>query len=228
MKTLTNSLSAMLALSLGLGLFFVREANAVTVTASPTSCASVAGIGTVNWANPARAISSNNSFATATVDGTTSRYLRCTGYNFAIPTGATINGVTVRVERRSNRITDGGSKDAAMRLVKAGVIGATDRSTATLYTTTDVIEAHGGAADLWGTTWTAAEINAASFGAAFAATKASAAGPSHSVSVDHVQISVDYSYVPGTYSLTASPATCAWKISSQRSFSVSGSCGTNG
>ncbi len=211
MKTSMNTLRrrAWLALSLVVGLLFGHAASAITVTRSPTACASVAGIGTVAWSNPARAISNNNSFATATVDGTTSRYLRCTGYNFVIPTGATINGITVSVERRSNRITDGGSKDAAMRVVKAGVIGATDRSTATIYTTADVIEAHGGAADLWGDTWTPAQINAANFGAAFAATKANAAGASHTISVDHVQITIDYSFAPGSYSVTASPTNCA-------------------
>ncbi|MEK6662860.1 MAG: DUF6701 domain-containing protein [Pseudomonadota bacterium] len=211
MKTSMNTLRrrAWLALSLVVGLLFGHAASAITVTKSPTTCASVAGIGTVAWSNPPRAVSNNNSYATATVDGTTTRYLQCTGYSFAIPTGATINGITVSVERRSNRVTDGGSKDAAMRVVKAGVIGATDRSTATTYTTADVIEAHGGAADLWGTTWTAAEINAANFGAAFAATKANLAGASHTISVDHVQITIDYSFAPGSYSVTASPTNCA-------------------
>ena len=164
-----------------------------SLSASPATCTSVlVGIGTVNWANPTQAISSNNSYATASVDGTTTRYLQCTGYNFVIPTGATINGITVNVERRSSSVANGGSRDAAMRVVKAGVIGTTDRSTATIYTTADVIEAHGGATDLWGTTWTPAQINAANFGAAFAATKASAAGAAHSVSVDHVSITVTF------------------------------------
>lgn len=193
---------------LSTGLLLSNTASAITVTASPTTCASVVGIGTQAWSNPTRAISSNNSYATASVDGTTTRFLRCTGYSFAIPAGATINGITVSVERKSNRITNGGSRDAAMRVVKAGLIGSTDRSTATIYTTADVTEAHGGATDLWGETWTAADINAASFGAAFAATKASAAGSAHTVSVDHVRITVDYSIPPGTYSLTASPTTC--------------------
>ncbi|HEU0187968.1 MAG TPA: DUF6701 domain-containing protein [Gallionellaceae bacterium] len=184
-------------------------AHALTATASPTTCASVAGIGTVNWTNPARAVSSNNSYATASVDGTISRYLQCTGYNFAIPAGATINGITVNVERRSSSTANGGSRDAAMRLVKAGVIGATDRATATTYTTADVVQAHGGAADLWGAAWTPADINAANFGAAFAATKPNAAGAAQTVSVDHVQIVVDYTPSVIVVSVTASPTTCA-------------------
>jgi MSHA biogenesis protein MshQ len=169
-----------------------RAAEAKTVTASPTTCTSVAGIGTVAWTNPGRAVASDASYATASVDGTTTRFLQCTGYGFAIPASATINGITVNVTRRSNSTANGGSDDAAMRLVKAGVIGATDASTATVYTTADVIEAHGGATYLWGTTWTPADINAANFGAAFAATKASASGAAHTISVDYIQISVDY------------------------------------
>lgn len=194
---------------LGAGLLLSNAASAITVSSSPTVCASVASIGTVAWSNPTRALSSNNSYATASVDGTTTRFLRCTGYTFAIPAGATINGITVSVERRSNSTANGGSRDAAVRVVKAGVIGTADRSTTTTYTTADVIEAHGGAADLWGEAWTAEDINAASFGAAFAATKASAAGAAHTVRVDHVRITVDYSFLPGTYSVTASPTTCA-------------------
>lgn len=210
MSTLISSLRRRALLTLGLGLLLCGQiASAITVTASPTTCTSVVGIGTVNWTNPARAVASDGSYATAAVDGTTTRYLQCTGYGFAIPAAATITGITVNVERRSSSVANGGSQDAAMRIVKAGVIGTTDRSTATIYTTADVIEAHGGVADLWGDTWTAADINAATFGAAFAATKASAAGGGHTISVDHVQVTITYTLPPGGYSLSASPATCA-------------------
>jgi MSHA biogenesis protein MshQ len=146
----------------------------------------------VNWSNPTRAQTSDNSYATVSVDGTTSRYLYCTTYGFAIPTGSTIIGITVNVERNSSATANGGSNDAAVRLVKAGVIGSTDNSTATTYTTTDVIEAHGSSSDLWGLTWTAADINASNFGVAFAATKTNSAGSAHTVSVDTIEIIVTY------------------------------------
>jgi MSHA biogenesis protein MshQ len=167
-------------------------AAAVTVTASPTTCSNTTGVGTVVWGTPGNAVSTNASYATAVVDGSTSQYLLCTNYGFAIPVGAMITGVTVNVTRRSDSTSNGGSQDAAMRLVKAGTPGATDRSTTTVYTTADVVEAHGSAIDLWGTTWTPAEINAANFGAAFATTKASNGGAAHTVRVDHIQITVDY------------------------------------
>ncbi|MDO8988724.1 MAG: LamG-like jellyroll fold domain-containing protein [Sideroxyarcus sp.] len=173
------------------------SAMAATATASPATCASVVGIGSVDWSNSTQAVSSDNNRASASVDGSTTRFLRCTGYGFAIPAGATIDGITVNVERRSSRTDGGGSVDAAMRLVKAGVIGTTDHSTSTTYTTSDVVEAHGSASDLlWGTTWTAADINNTNFGAAFAATKASSSGNAHTISVDHIQIVVNYTPAP--------------------------------
>ena len=180
-----------------LGLFLVgaNAACALTQTRTPgtaANCISVAGIGTRSWSNPSRAIASDNSRASASVDGTTTRYLQCLNYGFTIPASATINGITASVERKSSRTSNGGSHDAAIRIVKGGAIGTTDRSTATIYTTSDVTEAHGSASDLWGLAWTAADINAASFGAAFAATKPLSAGNSHTISVDLIQITVDY------------------------------------
>lgn len=196
--------------ALGFLLFCTNTAYALTQTRLPTAaadCTSVAGIGTIAWGNPGRAISSNNSYATATVDGTTTRYLQCLRYGFTIPLTATIDGITVEAERRSNRITDGGSRDAAMRLVQGGTIGSTDRSTATTYTNGDVTEAHGGAGDLWGLTWTPADINAVNFGTAFAATKPSSAGNSHTISVDMLRITV--TYTPDTTPPTVSSLTRA-------------------
>jgi MSHA biogenesis protein MshQ len=80
-------------------------------------------------------------------------------------------------------------------LVKGGAPVGANRATATIYTTADVVEAHGGPADLWGTTWTPAEINAANFGAQFSATKPSGGGAAHTISVDHIFITVYY-FVP--------------------------------
>lgn len=189
------------------GALFGAQAQALTATASPSTCQSVNGIGSVGWSNPARAQASDNSRASATVDGTTTNWLQCSNYGFAIPTGSRIDGIVVNVERSSTRTDGGGSQDAGMRLVQAGSIGTTDRSTNTAYTTSDVVEAHGGVADLWGATWTAAQINASGFGAAFAATKPSSSGNAHSVRVDHLQIVVYYTPAPRVVSIArASPS----------------------
>ena len=204
--------------------FVSFTANAATQTRTPTSCVNDASIGTVNWTNPGNALSSNGAYATAGVagGGTTTRYLQCIGYGFALPPNATINGITVSVERRSSSAAAGGSQDAAVRIVQGGAIGADDRSTTTVYTTADVTEAHGGATDLWGLAWTSGDINASDFGAAIAAKKNSAGGGTHTLSVDVISITVDYT--PDTTSpvvlsiVRADPdptsaATLSWTVS---------------
>lgn len=168
----------------------------VSQTRSPANCANQGGIGSEAWVSPNNAVASDESQASATVDGTTSNYLRCVGYAFALPAGATILGIEVRIERKANRDSNGGSQDAAVRLVKAGAVQPADRSTGAVYPLVDTVQTHGTPTDLWGTTWTAAEVNAADFGAAFAAVKPSANGPAHVVTVDHIAITVHYTDPP--------------------------------
>ncbi len=168
-------------------------AGSSSITSSPTSCSSVTGVGTVAWTAPGNAISSNNVYATAgLVGGVTSNYLNCTGFNFsAIPAGATITGITVSVERKASRTTR--IRDAYVYLIKGGVIStALNGATANSYTTTDVVEAHGGAGNLWGTTWIPADVAAANFGVAFASINYSTWPTVRTASVDHISVKVDY------------------------------------
>lgn len=173
---------------------FASVALAVTVTASPTSCSETTITDGQSWSNPARATASDNSYATATVDDNQyTNYLNCTNFGFAIPSNATVNGITVSVERNASSTGSGSiTDDYRVRLVKGGVIGTTDDSTGTSYTTSDVVEAHGGSASLWGTTWTPADINASNFGAAYAAEKSNTSSGARTVSVDQIQITIDY------------------------------------
>ena len=191
-------------------------AHAAFQTRSPATCISF-DIGNPNWGNPDRAQTSNDADATATVnDNQTTDALVCLQYGFSIPAGATVLGIIVRVERSA---TAGGSpkRDAIMRILKGGVAEPADRSTATNYTTGDVVEDHGGATDLWGTTWTDADINDANFGAAFAAQKAGGAGGAATVSVDHMEIEVHYTQPPPAPTLV-SPADGAIELTSTPNF----------
>lgn len=173
------------------GLLLSATASAVTVSASPTSCWGN-GDWYYDWSNPNRAMANDGSYATISVDGGSSPYLACTGYNFSIPAGATINGITVNIKRNSNSTSNGGSMDAAVRLIKAGSLAGVDRSTTTIYSTADVTEPHGGSTDLWGASWSYDDINNADFGVAFAAMKPSSKGGAHTISVDWIQVTVDY------------------------------------
>jgi MSHA biogenesis protein MshQ len=190
---------------------------AVTLTASPTACENLAGIGTQAWSNPGRAVSSNTSYATVSLDGTISQYLYCHDFGFAVPAGATINGITVNVERRSSLTGNGGSRDSSVSLVSGGVVVGSNLATATAYTTSDVVESHGGATNLWGAAWTPATVNAGAFGVAFAATKASSSGAAHIVYVDHIQILVDY---------TPAPRACVSAASGNWSAAATWNCGS--
>lgn len=166
-----------------------------TVSATPGNCANVAwATGTQNWGNANRAETQNDSGATVTVnDGQVSEYLRCTDYGFAIPTSATINGIAVTV-RRIVSSTTGGSivDDQVVQLVKANAVTGDNKATGTAYTTAWVDAGYGASNDLWGTTWTPAEVNATGFGVAFATHKVNNASGSRTVAVDVIRVAVTY------------------------------------
>jgi MSHA biogenesis protein MshQ len=170
----------------------MNGAAADTMTRNPASCASQAGIGSKDWSTPDRATASDGRYATASLDGQITRYLWCNDYGFSIPTGSVINGIRINVERKVNNTRNGGALDSSMRVVKNGAVVGNDRASGNAYTTNDVVEPHGGANDLWGTTWTATDINASNFGTAFAAANPTSVGNSVSVSVDYVEVVVDF------------------------------------
>lgn len=163
------------------------------VISSPSSCTNLTGVGTVAWATPGDALTSNNVYAKANPISRSAitNYLNCTGFNFAaIPLGATISGITVYVERK----TSGGAlRDAYVYLIKGGAIQTVyNGAKTTNYTTADVVELHGGATNKWGGTWTDADFKAANFGVAFAVKEAANSFTSRTVSVDQIYARVDY------------------------------------
>lgn len=162
-----------------------------SITASSSTCQSATGIGTQSWSNAARVVASDDSYATASVnDGQVTNWLQCTGYGFSLPSHANISGIAVDIERQ---VSNTNGADAAVRLVKGGVIGVTDRSDAANYPIgSDGTVAHGGSNDLWGTTWTPANINASNFGVAFAAKKNGTSGNARTLYIDYIRITVSY------------------------------------
>lgn len=120
-------------------------------------------------------------------------------FGFAIPTGATINGIKVDWEKHTQLGTS--AVDTHVRIVKGGAISATNLSAGLAWNTggTDRYDSYGGSTELWGETWTASDINASTFGAALSGT---GTGLGINYRVDHCQITVYYT-VPG------SPNVCA-------------------
>jgi hypothetical protein len=65
--------------------------------------ADVTGIGTVAWGTPGNITTPGSPYATMTVPASaTTHYLRGTIYGFVIPSGSTINGITVVINRQSS------------------------------------------------------------------------------------------------------------------------------
>jgi Tfp pilus assembly protein PilX len=81
--------------------------------------------------------------------------------------------------------------DQDVYLLKNGAPAGTDHATANAWTTADSTQTYGGQTDLWGTAWTAADVNASNFGLRLAVRNSSATA-SNTASVDYVTVTVYY------------------------------------
>lgn len=151
---------------------------------SPGTVVNDAVSGTSLWVTPGNAAISDNLYATTAPGGLPSQYLKATGFNFSIPPVAEITGIEAVIERRS---LGGTVFDAAVRIVKGGVVGSTDRAAGGFWPMADATTTYGDDSDLWGETWTPADINAAGFGVAVSATDTF-----DTAGVDHITLTVYY------------------------------------
>ncbi len=154
--------------------------------------ASVTGVGTITWNNPQNITADDTSYATATLRYyAASRYLEGTNYGFAIPADATINGIVVTIGRFENARGWGQDvRDDVVRLIKGGIITGTNKAVTRQEwpTGSPVAATYGSTSDLWGTTWTPADINDSNFGVALSAISSNY----RTAAVDYMQISVTY------------------------------------
>lgn len=150
--------------------------------------------GALVWTDPGNIASSNNLHAqagTTSMTATQTRNLQATSFAFALPSGATVRGIGVEVEAQA-AIVGAGPTWYLVRLLKAGVAVGDNRSAGASLTSSDATYSFGGATDLWGTTWSAPEINAGGFGCELQFTMQSDGETVESVYVDHVRITVFY------------------------------------
>lgn len=139
------------------------------------------------WEDPQNIFSNNgstaNSFFLDTNPFTSPLYGGTFGFN--IPSNAIIDGILLEVEiSSSNRLDEPSS---VIKLTKAGSeVGDNKAGTGTAVSN---VYSYGGSSDLWGTTWTPAEINAAGFGSSLDYTYTSSPND-FSISIDFVRITV--------------------------------------
>jgi len=142
----------------------------------PNSGTSFANIGFgVTWSNTQNAAASDNLYATTPLSKPTGVTvpLSATGFNFNIPSGSTINGIEVMVER--SQTTAGRYYDDHLRLIRNGVPSTSaikyggNPNVVGFIPLTDATITFGGPTDLWSESWTVDDINNAGFGFYFTA-----------------------------------------------------------
>ena len=184
----------------------------------------VAGYGAVDtsfggatWTNPTRITTDDNSYAQSflTSYGWESYYLVSSYHGFAVPSEATIVGITVKVGRKCS---NSAIVDATVRLTKTGSTPTgDDKAAAGIWPTTEAEAEYGSATDLWGTTWTPGDVSAVTFGVMLAA-RNNVLGMWDYASVDYISVEVCYLYVEGESSLS-SPSSGSLTSSSSTSLS---------
>ena len=182
--------------------------------ASSTTCSSVgptpigpidAGTGATSggagtaWSNPGNVIANDNVYTTVSGTGSAfSEYLYATNYGFSIPSTATITGIQVAI----GRYTSGSGEtayiqDNSVQLLQGGTGGGTNEAyTSTNWPTSEGTANYGTTTDLWGSTWTPAQINNSGFGVQLKVNNTSGSH-SRTANVDYIEVTVTYT-ISGT------------------------------
>ena len=191
--------------------------------------ASVTGVGTVAWTSPGSITADDTSYATcALANSAQSNYLSATNFGFSIPAGSTINGIQVSIMRQRSSFSSPDIRDTVVSLIKGGTVtGANRAATSTNWPTSMGTASYGTTSDLWGATWTPADINASDFGVALSAN--STGSSSRTASVDYMQITVTYTPPDTTAPTVSSIApTSAQTNAASMNFTVTFSEAVNG
>lgn len=159
---------------------------------SPNTVANVS-TGWYAWQNPGNAASSNNNYASTAIygPGYTDR-LTATDFDFAIPDGATIDGIKVEIECHADYDSDDYVDTLELYTINGDGISVSNLGDfGTKWPTSDAIKTYGGESELWGESWSPADINATSFGAALSIASHMYDYGSEAY-VDHIRITVYY------------------------------------
>lgn len=173
----------------------ITLAFATTVGPNSPTTGDEIDTGNTAWNTTSRIVSSNNQYATCGLgSGDGSNDLRAVVFSFGIDDAATVDGVTVEIEKKAS---------AGSALEDVGVwlqlpdfsLSADNNSAAGFWGTSDAYSTHGGATDTWGETLTGADVNSDDFGVLL---RVIASGGVATASVDHVRMTIDYTLPSGS------------------------------
>ncbi|KKK47058.1 hypothetical protein LCGC14_3159020, partial [marine sediment metagenome] len=147
-----------------------------------------------DWQSTNKATAQDNdetyvSFTTTTESK--SDYLQLDNFGFNIPSGATIDGIEVLIDREAN-ISQSIQDDIITLKKSSGPVGNNEANTGTSWTTTDdgSYDIYGSSTYLWGTSWSQADINDNAFGVNISVSYNGTTDTR--ARIDHVQIKVYY------------------------------------
>jgi hypothetical protein len=197
MKTFTSRLLTTTLLFAGMVLFGASVfAQTTAGPFYPTVGTNVSSGTNTDWTNPGNVVSNNTVYTTVTDLAPLgySDYLNATGFTFSIPSDASITGIQLSIERYTSGITAPFIRDYEVKLLKNGsLVGDNKALTASDWPTTVGVQSYGSASDLWGETWSPADINASNFGAALMVFNANSnSGRTRTAYVDYMTITVYY------------------------------------
>lgn len=141
------------------------------------------GIGATAWTNPTNIVSDNATDASCNA-GASSQYLVASNFGFNLPTGAVIQGITVRIEAAES---SAGAENLNAQLQNASATLFGSSKSTSISGTGATVYTYGSSSDLWGATLTEAIVEDADFGVRFWFTTA------HNMTVDYVTVAVEYS-----------------------------------
>jgi hypothetical protein len=148
---------------------------------------SAPALGGDTWNDVTNMAADDNALATCDVSSSgNSDIVTLTNFGFSIPVGATVNGITVEIERKAS--SGAQCRDTVVRLMKSGATGS-NKAVASNWPTSLTVATYGGAADLWTLTLTPAEVNDSAFGLDF---RVADNLLNNIASVDFIRIKVHY------------------------------------
>ena len=163
---------------------------------SPGTMADDDTVGTVAWNNPDNAKASDDSYATTTPPGQGTKlythYLKATNFSFSIPSGATIDGILVELEVVDDSFYNSAFESKTYIVKADGSYGTTNKATTDqLLPTTEAYISFGASDELWGETWTSANINDSDFGVGISVVYSDDENTAD-IKADHIRIKVYY------------------------------------
>lgn len=145
----------------------------------------------IDWLTPTNVFADDGAYAeilTNAYDSPAYSFrLDATNFGFSIPAGSTIDGIVVEIDKMGAK-----AADSLVQMIQGGTPTGTNNSVGTAHLATETIETYGSSIDLWGLTWTVADIEANDFGVAYAAQSTGNNGESR---VDFIRITIYYTPV---------------------------------